>query len=158
MVGIRALEPMDLIVEHLQLREEATYEAGMRLLLRIAQQLLKGEGDCLSVGVYTIGDVMWVMGRMYARGVGVKKDKKKAFEFYQRGAEEYHGDCLCWMAMLYELRKWHSLKPPIVEKADYSKAKIFYHHAADLGHAKAQYAFPPPPSSHTAKPTISSLL
>ena len=69
---------------------------------------------------------------MYEIGRGVKKDYKKAAEYYQESADKGNADAQHNLALMYKKGKG--------VKKDYKKAIALYKKAANQGNVFAQYS------------------
>lgn len=92
-----------------------------RLFLERAEQ-----GDALA---------QYRFANMYEVGYGVKKDKNKAFEWYQKAAEQHNVDACYEMGEIY----LHASAHDDVVKPDHKKAFDWYLQAAEQGHNEAKY-------------------
>jgi len=92
-----------------------------RLFLEKAEQ-----GDALA---------QYRLANMYEVGYGVKKDKNKAFEWYQKAAEQHNVDACYKMGEIY----LHASAHDDVVKPDNKKAFDWYLQAAEHGHHEAQH-------------------
>ena len=70
------------------------------------------------------------LGVMYANGQGVKQDYFKAFEWYQKAAEQGNADAQCFLGFMYQYGQG--------VKQDYFKAVEWYQKAAEQGNPIAQ--------------------
>jgi len=75
------------------------------------------------------------LANMYEVGYGVGKDKNKAFEWYQKAAEQHNVDAYYKMGEIY----LHASAHDDVVKRDNKNAFNWYLQAAEQGHIEAQY-------------------
>jgi TPR repeat protein len=76
-------------------------------------------------------DTQYKLGRMYYNGDGVQKDEKKAFELWQKAADQRHARAQFYLGLMYE-EGWG------VQQDD-RKAIEWYQKAADQGDAVAKF-------------------
>ncbi len=76
---------------------------------------------------------MYAIGSMYAAGLGVEKDLKKAFELFYEAAQNGRADAICKLGLMYE----QGLGVP----KSFKEAARYYHKSAKKGYPLGQYRF-----------------
>ena len=95
--------------------EHRDYKKALSLLTPVAK---RGEPEA-----------QFIVGRIYALGLGTKKDNNGAEGWYRKAAKQGHPRAQYRLAMILDLKK----------KKHYGEAFAFLHEAAKGGHARAQY-------------------
>jgi uncharacterized protein len=105
------------------------------LALEIAETLLANLKESRILGCYSADSLnrheRYILGRIWGDGIGVQKDKTKAFRLFGLSANERHPHALCSLAWCYEKGSGTSCNLP--------QAVKIYQELSNQGHAHAQY-------------------